>query len=130
MIKVTAAIIVESGKVLIAKRKPTARLANLWEFPGGKLEDDETPEQCLKRELQEEFEIEVNVGAHLGSSVHDYDFSTIELMAYKTQVVSGNFNLNEHAEIAWATVDELDGFKFAPADLPFVEMIRRGEIDL
>jgi 8-oxo-dGTP diphosphatase len=130
MITVTAAIIVENDKVLIAKRKPTAKLANLWEFPGGKLEDGETPEQCLKRELHEEFDIEVEVGEHLGTSVHEYDFGTIELMAYRTQVIRGEMRLNDHAEVAWVEVEGFSRYEFAPADIPFVDMIRRGEIEL
>ena len=65
MIKVTAAVIVHEGMLLIAKRKSTARLPNLWELPGGKVEPDETPEECLKREIKEEFDISVTVGKHL-----------------------------------------------------------------
>ena len=130
MVTVTAAIISERGKVLIARRKPTAKLANLWEFPGGKIEDGESPEQCLKRELREEFEIEVEVCDFLGASIHAYDFGTIELMAYRTQFISGDFKLNDHAEIAWVSIGAIGGYDFAPADLPFVEMIRRGEIEL
>jgi len=130
MFKVTAAIMTDNGKVLIAQRKPAARLALLWEFPGGKLEDGETPEQCLKRELDEEFEIEVEVGAHVGTSIWAYDFGAIELMAYKTQLISGEFKLRDHAQITWVSHQEIDAYEFAPADLPFVEMIRRGEIEL
>lgn len=130
MMEVTAAIITENGKVLIAKRKPTGRLSGKWEFPGGKSEGGETPEQCLKRELHEEFEIDVEVGEYLGTSVHEYDFGTIELMAYRTEVMGGEMKLNDHAEIAWATAVDIESFDFAPADLPFVDMIRKGEIKL
>jgi 8-oxo-dGTP diphosphatase len=130
LFKVTAAIMIDNGKVLIAQRKPSARLALLWEFPGGKLENGETPEQCLKRELDEEFEIEVKVGAHLGTSIWAYDFGTVELMAFNTKLIGGEFRLNDHVQITWVSREEIDAFEFAPADLPFVEMIRRGEIEL
>ena len=130
MIKVTAAIIVENNKVLIAKRKPTAKIPNLWEFPGGKLEEGETPEQCLQRELQEEFEIDVEVGEHLGTNVHKYDFGTIELMAYWTRVFNIVFKLKDHSEVAWVEAKDLSSYEFAPADLPFVNMSKRGEIGL
>jgi 8-oxo-dGTP diphosphatase len=130
MIQVTAAIIAENGKVLIAKRKPAGRLPNLWEFPGGKLEEGEIPEQCLERELQEEFEVDAEVGDYLGTSLHKYDFGTIELMAYRTQVFNIVFKLKDHSEVAWVEPKDLSRYEFAPADLPFVEMIRWGEIKL
>ena len=130
MIQVTAAIVVKSGKVLIAKRNPKARLPNLWEFPGGKIEPGEPPEQCLKRELYEEFEIHVRVGERVGASVHTYDFGTVELIAFKARLVGGKFKLHEHAEIRWVQADALDHYEFAPADIPFVHMIRKGEIEL
>ncbi|MGD9367453.1 MAG: (deoxy)nucleoside triphosphate pyrophosphohydrolase [Desulfobacteraceae bacterium] len=130
MVTVTAAIISDNGKVFIAKRKPPTKFANLWEFPGGKVEDGETPEQCLKRELLEEFEIDVAVGKHLGTSEHEYDFGAIELMAYATKIVGGEMKLNDHAEVAWVKAEDLTRYEFVPADLPFVEMIGRGEIEL
>ena len=77
MIKVTAAIIVDSGKVFIAKRKPPGRMPGMWEFPGGKIEEGETPEQCLKRELHEELGIDAAIGRHIGTRVYEYDFYTV-----------------------------------------------------
>jgi 8-oxo-dGTP diphosphatase len=67
IVKVTAAILVKDNKIIIAKRGSDDRLANKWEFPGGKIEINETPEQCLKREMKEEFDIDVSVGEYLGS---------------------------------------------------------------
>ena len=130
MIKVTAAIIIDSGKAFIAKRKPPGRMPGMWEFPGGKIEDGETPEQCLKRELLEELAIEVMVGDYVGTSVHAYDFYTVELIAYRVTLIAGEIKLNDHADMAWVGSGDLDKYEFAPADLPFVEMIRRGEIEL
>lgn len=130
MIRVTAAIIISSGKVFIAKRKPPGRMPGMWEFPGGKIEDGETPEQCLKRELNEEFGIDVLIGQHVGTSIYPYDFYTVELMAYRTKITDGKIKLNAHADMAWVEPGDLGGYEFAPADIPFVEMIRRGEIEL
>jgi 8-oxo-dGTP diphosphatase len=130
MIQVTAAIMIDNGKVLIARRKPTGRLANRWEFPGGKVETGETPQACLQRELAEEFEIEVTVEGFLGTTVHAYEFGIIELMAFRTRFGGGRFRLHEHSEIRWVRKDELPGFEFAPADWPWVEKIQSGAIEL
>jgi 8-oxo-dGTP diphosphatase len=130
MIRVTAAIITDSGKVFIAKRKPPGRMPGMWEFPGGKIEEGETPEQCLKRELHEELGIDATIGAHVGTRVHHYDFYTVELMAYRARILAGEIRLNDHADMAWVEPRALSGYAFAPADIPFVEMITRGEIEL
>jgi len=130
MIKVTAAIIIENEKVFIAKRKPPGRMPGMWEFPGGKIEDGETPEYCLMRELREELEIDVVIDDHIGTNLHRYDFYTVELMAYRANIVAGEIKLNDHADMAWVSADEIESFEFAPADLPFVEMIKDGRIKL
>jgi len=130
MIKVTAAVMVNDGMLLIAKRKPTGRLPNLWELPGGKVEPDETPEECLQREIKEEFDINVSVGEYLGSNTHTYDFGTIELMAYRTIWEDGDLILNDHEEIRWVFAHELDQFDFAPADTAFVEKLKSGVIEI
>jgi 8-oxo-dGTP diphosphatase len=127
MVRVTAAIIIDHGKVLIAKRKRTGRLGGMWEFPGGKIEPGESPEQCLKRELKEEFEIEAAVGEYLGTSVYAYDFGTIELLAFQTQVTGSEMKLNFHTAIAWVAVGDLCKYDFAPADRPFVVMLSKGQ---
>jgi len=130
IIRVTAAVIVNDGMMLIAKRKPTARLPNLWELPGGKVEPNETPEECLKRELKEEFDIDVTVGEHLDSNIHTYDFGTIELMAYRSIWKGGDLILKDHEEIQWVFTHELDQFDFAAADTVFVEKLRSGFIEI
>lgn len=129
-VKVTAAIITNGGKVFIAKRKLTGRMPGLWEFPGGRVEVGETPEQCLKRELYEEFEIDVEVGQFLGFNTHNYDFGTIELMAFRASIIVGELKMNDHAEMAWVKPGDLGKYDFAPADVPFVQSIRRGDIEL
>lgn len=125
MVRVTAAIIVDSGKVFIAKRKPPGKMPGMWEFPGGKIEDGETPEQCLKRELREELGVEVAIGGCLGTNVHQYDFYEIELVAFKAVITAGEIGLTEHSAMAWVKAEDLDHYPFAPADIPFVEMIRK-----
>lgn len=129
MIRVTAAIIIQDHKVFIAKRKPPGRMPGMWEFPGGKIEYGETPEQCLKRELREELEIDVVIGDHIGTNLHQYDFYTVELLAYRAIIEAGEIKLNDHADMAWVEAKDLSRYEFAPADILFVEMIRKGEIE-
>lgn len=129
-VKVTAAILMKDDRILIAKRGFRSKLANKWEFAGGKVENDETPQECLKRELKEEFNIEVSVGRYLGVSIYHYEHASIELLAYRTYWEGGSITLRDHDEFRWVSVDELKEYDFAPADLPFVERLRRGEIEL
>ena len=111
------------------ERKPTARLPSLWELPGGTIEPNETPEECLKRELKEAFDIDVTVGKFLGSNTHTCDFGTIELMAYRADWRNGDLILKDHKEIRWVFIHELDEFDFAPADTPLIDELRRGKAD-
>jgi 8-oxo-dGTP diphosphatase len=122
-VKVTAAILAKDGRIIIAQRKSRDHLSGKWEFPGGKVEPGETPEVCLARELKEEFDIDVAIGEFLGSNVHHYDHASIELMAYRASWVGGAIRMNDHKAYRWVTVDELAEFDFAPADIPFVEML-------
>ena len=121
MIEVTAAIIEKNSLVLSARRKKGAHLAGFWEFPGGKIEKGETPEECLYRELEEEFHIDTRVGEFVGESIYDYGSKVIRLLAYKVEHLSGDFQLVDHDKLCWLTLDELTTVKWAPADIPLVE---------
>ncbi len=102
----------------------------MWEFPGGKVEEGETPELCLQRELREELDIDVEVGEYIGTNRHQYDFYTVALMAFRAKIMAGDIKLNDHAQMAWVSPYEIGRYEFAPADVPFVEMIRRCELVL
>lgn len=130
MVNVTAAVLVKDGKLLIAKRKPSQKLANMWELPGGKVEKGETPEDCLVRELKEEFDIEASVGEFLGAHVYHYDFGSIRLMGFRASHDAGEVKLVDHTRVEWVSVDQLADYDFAPADIPFLERMQRGEIQL
>lgn len=124
MKKVTAAIIIYEGKVLIAQRANNQKLAGKWEFPGGKVESGETPEECLKREIKEELGINIEVDEFFGKSVYRYDTGEIKLLAYKAKWIEGNFKLMVHSQIKWAKPCELENYNFAPADIPFVKKLK------
>lgn len=126
MKQVTAAVIEKDGKVLIARRKAGDALAGKWEFPGGKMEPGETPEQCLRRELTEEFGVDTEIGAFICSSKFEYKHLPIELLVYRARHISGDFRLNDHAAIAWVAVDDLQDYDLASADIPVIAALRAG----
>ena len=127
MNQVTAAIIEKNGEILIAKRKE-GKHKGKWEFPGGKIEVGESPEECLKRELNEEFNIETKIGPFLYSSKFVYDHISIELLAYKTYYISGDFKLNDHEEINWVSPKDFMQYDFLEADKPIVKRLMEGRI--
>ena len=123
MIKVAAGIIKRNGKYLAARRAQGKHMAGKWEFPGGKIEPGETPEQCLVRELKEEFQIEVSVGPHVADSIFDYGNKVICLMGYLVVHLHGQFSLQDHDQIAWLSVDEMFEYDFSPADIPLIQAL-------
>lgn len=124
MKEVTAAIIIKNDFVLIAQRGKGENLEGKWEFPGGKIEPGETPEECLKREIKEELNVEIKVGDFLGESIYTYPNGQIKLMAYFATIVKGDFKLSVHDEVKWVDSHEIDNFDFAPADIPLVEKVK------
>lgn len=127
-IEVAAAIIRdERGRILIARRRAGKAQAGMWEFPGGKLEAGETPEACLRRELREEMNIEIRPTEFFGVNDHNYGAVTIRLIAWLAAFVGGEVRLTDHDEFRWAECGELGEYTWAPADVPFVERLLRGE---
>ena len=123
--QVTAAVIEKDDKVLIAKRRLGRTLGGKWEFPGGKIEPGETPRECLKRELKEEFDIESGIGDLLISGKFTYCFFPIELLAYRVKHLSGDFKLNDHEEMRWVRPSELGLYDFLSADRFIVDMLSK-----
>ena len=123
---VIAAVIEKDGHVLIARRKHGKQHPGKWEFPGGTLEEGETHEQCLKRELQEELAATAEVGDLICASEYRYtpDY-TIRLLAYRATVISDAFNLNDHEEVRWVRPADLAGYDFPEADIPIIEELVR-----
>ena len=124
LLKVTAAVLEKDGKFLIAKRKKDDVLGGLWEFPGGKIEDDETAEECLAREWKEELDITVEVGELIASNRHKYPHGYFELSAFRVKYIGGEIVLNDHDDFKWITVDEMDNFEFPPADIPIIKELK------
>jgi len=125
MLKVTAAILVHNSKILVAQKGPHDKRANKWEFPGGKIDPGETPEEGLAREMQEEFCIQVNVGALFAESLFTYPEGQILVMAYFCSWVSGDLTPTEHADFKWVSASELLCFDFVPSDAPIAEQLSR-----
>ena len=122
-IQVTAAIIIENQRVLITQRASQDALAEIWEFPGGKIEPGETPEVCLQRELHEELGILADIHEFYAASRYAYPHCKIELLAYKATIRSGQLTLHTHQAYRWAPIRDLDQFDFSAADKPIVEKL-------
>ena len=118
---VTCAIIEREGLVLATQRSSTMSLPNKWEFPGGKIDPGETPEECLRRELLEELAIEVHVGAFLSKNTHDYPTFRITLYPFLCKLVSGEIVLHEHSAFRWLQPRRLSELDWAEADVPILE---------
>lgn len=123
MQKVTAAVIEEGGRVLIARRKAADRFGGLWEFPGGKLEPGEAPEAGLRREILEELGIETRIGGFLGAFPYDSSQLSIELLAYRVSIERGELRPVDHDEIVWARPGDLPGYEFTEPDRPLVALL-------
>jgi 8-oxo-dGTP diphosphatase len=122
---VTAAVLVKEGNVLLARRKLGGSLGGKWEFPGGKLEADETPEQGLKRELREELGIEVLIGNYVGSVDFKNGPNDYRVLSFIVTLLSGAITPHEHEEIRWVPAGELDHFDLADSDRSLLPQIKR-----
>jgi len=122
-LRVLAAVLEKNGRWLIAKRKKGDRFAGLWEFPGGKLERDETPEECLARELFEELGIRARVGRYLGSVCYSSPGFAIELIAYAASPLAGSFHLQDHEEVRWVSPSEVSHFALTEPDKLLLEKL-------
>ncbi|MDQ0246168.1 8-oxo-dGTP diphosphatase [Bacillus fengqiuensis] len=123
-VKVVGAVSVnEQGDILCALRSPEMSLPNLWEFPGGKIEEGEKPEQSLVREIQEELDCTVEVYELIEDVVHEYSNVIVNLLTYKTKIVEGTPKAKEHAELKWVPLQELRLLEWASADIPTIDKL-------
>ncbi|MGD7023608.1 (deoxy)nucleoside triphosphate pyrophosphohydrolase [Rossellomorea vietnamensis] len=124
-IHVVGAVIFNDNKILCAQRGTEKSLPLLWEFPGGKIEEGEKPEDALKREIKEEMRCTIEIGEQIEHTVYEYDFGIVHLTTYYCKLVEGEPVLTEHAAIKWLAPEELSTLEWAPADIPAIEKIAK-----
>lgn len=125
MIDVVAAVIKdEDERVLITQRNLKKSQGGLWEFPGGKIEPNETREDAIVREIKEELDIDIQVESYLSERIFNYPEKDINLIALECKMISGEIKLLEHEDYKWVCKDKLDNFKFAPADMFIIENLK------
>ena len=127
-VKVVAAIIKavnENGETIIfATQRGYGDFKGGWEFPGGKIESGETPQEALKREIIEELDTEVSVGELMDTVEYDYPQFHLSMDCFWCEIVKGNLVLEEHEAARWLTKDELNNVEWLPADITLIEKIR------
>ena len=122
-IRVVGAVFHDGERFLACRKKPGKPLEGHWEFPGGKIERGETPEQALTREIREELNLIAEVGQKVTTTTYEYDFATIELITFYCTLVDGDLRLTDHDDTKWVTSTEAAHLTWAPADIPAVEAI-------
>ena len=116
VVRVVAAVIAVEGRYLITQRRKTAVLANLWEFPGGKVEPGETDADALRREIEERLGVEIEVGQMISFVRHPYENYTVDLHLYECRLLTLALNARGVQAFRWIRSDEFDAYEFAPAD--------------
>jgi 8-oxo-dGTP diphosphatase len=127
-IRVAAAVIKASDDkaepIIFATQRGYGEFKGGWEFPGGKIEAGETPQEALKREIKEELDTEISVGEFIDTIEYDYPTFHLSMDCFWCQIVSGDLVLKEHEAAKWLTKEKLDSVDWLPADITLIEKIR------
>ena len=131
-IKVVGAAILnqKQDKILVAKRASNRILHYMWEFPGGKIEANETPKQALQREIKEELNVNIEVGPQVGRSTEfEYDFGVVQLTVFYAKLQTHDFKLVAHSSIKWVSEEELANLSWPKADEEIVEELGKQKLE-
>lgn len=125
-VHVTAAVIIQDNKILCVQRNENKYdyISKKWEFPGGKVEENEQLEDTIKREIQEELNITIDVKSFLIQVNHEYPDFKLKMDTFICEIKDGVLELNEHIDYKWLSINELSDLDWAAADLPIVEKLR------
>ncbi|GAA2896517.1 (deoxy)nucleoside triphosphate pyrophosphohydrolase [Microbacterium esteraromaticum] len=123
LIDVVGAVIARDSTVLAARRGHGRALEGMWEFPGGKVETNETHRSALEREILEELGCGITIGDHIVTTTHAYPFGAVRLSTYYAVVEQGRPRPSEHAALQWVEISRLMELNWAPADVPAVRKV-------
>ena len=119
------AAIIRDGARIFATQRGYGAYKDYWEFPGGKIEADESPEEALRREIKEELDTDIRVGEYLTTIEYDYPEFHLSMQCFRCEVISGKLTLLEHEAARWLSREELDNVNWLPADLTILPEIRK-----
>lgn len=126
---VAAGILFRDGKVLVGRRSPNKLWSGYWEFPGGKVESGETPEDTVRRELKEELNIEASVGSLVAEGAFEYPTGPVRIMIYRVLSWTGDFVLKDHDQIDWISLDNMNNHQFLPGNFFIIPALKSALFD-
>ena len=123
-VKVVGAIIENNNEILCALRSKDMSLPMMWEFPGGKIEEGESVNEAIIREIKEELDCNIEAISIFNDNTHEYENIIVNLITVKCKLISGNPKAKEHAKLLWLPVDYLESLNWAPADIPAIKELK------